>query len=262
MVSVSVDPPQVEAAFRAGLGARWTFLSDEKRRYLHEFDLLETTDSNHDPYVPTVFTLFPDLRIHRVYNGYWFWGRPTLEELRHDLREISHEIRENLVSTAAQRMSPPYAWLALRDERPSDALAAAEIDGGGWLVAWDGERDEPDGAWRCDPRLIDPHGDAAKVALAVAPRGVSLHFDDPAVSGALRMALASEPARILTTLVVEEVDYAGALVSPTFLVTPFDRIFPSRTLRVGAGLLGRTPWPTGPVIARYAPGSVWPYDRF
>jgi peroxiredoxin len=28
MVSVSIDPPQVNAAFRAGLGARWTFLSD------------------------------------------------------------------------------------------------------------------------------------------------------------------------------------------------------------------------------------------
>jgi peroxiredoxin len=95
MVSVSVDAPEVESAFRAGLGARWTFLSDEKRRYLHELDLLETTDRNHDPYVPTVFTLFPDLRIHRVYNGYWFWGRPTLEELRRDLREITHEIRDD-----------------------------------------------------------------------------------------------------------------------------------------------------------------------
>ena len=93
IVSVSVDPPEVEAAFRAGIGARWTFLSDAERRYQADLDLLETTDSTHDPYVPTVFTLHPDLRIHRVYNGYWFWGRPTLEELRRDLREISREIR-------------------------------------------------------------------------------------------------------------------------------------------------------------------------
>jgi peroxiredoxin len=27
IISVSVDPPEVSAAFRAGLGARWTFLS-------------------------------------------------------------------------------------------------------------------------------------------------------------------------------------------------------------------------------------------
>jgi len=93
IVSVSVDPPEVEAAFRAGVGARWTFLSDAERRYQRELELLETTDNVHDPYVPTVFTLFPELRIHRAYNGYWFWGRPTLDELRRDLREISREIR-------------------------------------------------------------------------------------------------------------------------------------------------------------------------
>jgi peroxiredoxin len=93
MVSISVDEREVEAAFRAGLGARWTFLSDADRRYQAELDLLETTDTVHDPYVPTAFTLFPDRRIHRSYNGYWFWGRPTLEELRRDLREISREIR-------------------------------------------------------------------------------------------------------------------------------------------------------------------------
>jgi peroxiredoxin len=95
IVSVSVDPPEVEAAFRAGIGARWTFLSDANRRYQGALELLETTDSVHDPYVPTVFTLFPELRIHRAYNGYWFWGRPTLEELRRDLREITREIRSD-----------------------------------------------------------------------------------------------------------------------------------------------------------------------
>src|SRR4051812_42422721 len=31
ILSVSVDPPQVSAAFRAGLGACWTFLSDPDR---------------------------------------------------------------------------------------------------------------------------------------------------------------------------------------------------------------------------------------
>ena len=31
VMSVSVDPPPVSAAFRACLGARWTFLSDPDR---------------------------------------------------------------------------------------------------------------------------------------------------------------------------------------------------------------------------------------
>ena len=92
-VSVSVDKPEIEAAFRVGVGARWTFLSDSDRRYLEPLGLLETTDTLHRPYVPTVFTLFPDLTVHAVYNGYWFWGRPTAEELRQDFREITRRIR-------------------------------------------------------------------------------------------------------------------------------------------------------------------------
>jgi hypothetical protein len=93
MVSLSVDPPPVAAAFRAGLGARWTFLCDPERTALERLGLRETTDTENDPYVPTVWTLRPDLRVHAAYDGYWFWGRPTLDELTRDLRAISAEIR-------------------------------------------------------------------------------------------------------------------------------------------------------------------------
>jgi peroxiredoxin len=97
MLSASVDPPAVSAAFRAGLGARWTFLSDPDRQVQDQLRLRETTDTVHRPYLPAVFTLFPDLTIHRAYNGYWFWGRPTLEELRQDMRHISSRIRPDWV---------------------------------------------------------------------------------------------------------------------------------------------------------------------
>jgi peroxiredoxin len=93
LVSVSVDTPVEQSAFRAGLGARWTFLSDHERRYIDELGLRETTDTVYRPYVPTTFTLFPDRTIHSVYNGYWFWGRPTHEDLRQDLRAITRELR-------------------------------------------------------------------------------------------------------------------------------------------------------------------------
>ncbi|HXW33423.1 MAG TPA: hypothetical protein VEJ87_02515, partial [Acidimicrobiales bacterium] len=33
------------------------------------------------------------LVIHSVYNGYWFWGRPSTEDLRRDLRDATREIR-------------------------------------------------------------------------------------------------------------------------------------------------------------------------
>jgi len=93
VISVSVDPPEVEAAFRAGIGARWTFLSDASREVQEQLGLLETTDTVHRPYIPTVLTLFPDLQIHSLYNGYWFWGRPTNAELAADLRAITRAIR-------------------------------------------------------------------------------------------------------------------------------------------------------------------------
>jgi peroxiredoxin len=101
ILSVSVDAPAVNAAYRAGLGARWTFLSDADRAVQAELGLRETTDTLNDPYVPAVFTLFPDLTIHRAYDGYWFWGRPTTEELRRDLREISAATRADWAAPSA-----------------------------------------------------------------------------------------------------------------------------------------------------------------
>ena len=93
IVSISVDPPAVAAAFRAGLGARWTFLSDSDRAWLDRLELRETTDTLNNPYLPTVFVIDPDLRIRSRYDGYWFWGRPTTEELRQDLRAVTRAIR-------------------------------------------------------------------------------------------------------------------------------------------------------------------------
>jgi len=93
IVVVSVDEPGVQAAFRAGLGARFLFLSDAERRWLGPLGLEETTDTTHAPYQPYVFSLRPDLTIHAAYAGYWSFGRPTLEELRTDMRAISRDIR-------------------------------------------------------------------------------------------------------------------------------------------------------------------------
>jgi peroxiredoxin len=95
IVVASIDPPETQAAFRAGLGARFTFLSDHDRRWLRRLPLCEGTDTLHDPYRPAAFTLRPDLTIHGAYNGYWYWGRATMEELRSDMCAITREIRED-----------------------------------------------------------------------------------------------------------------------------------------------------------------------
>ena len=93
ILSVSVDLPLVNAAFRAGLGARWTFLSDPDRQVQTQLRLRETTDTLNDPYVPAVVVIGPDLRIHAVYNGYWYWGRPTVDELVKNLRDLGRALR-------------------------------------------------------------------------------------------------------------------------------------------------------------------------
>jgi peroxiredoxin/cold shock CspA family protein len=89
LLNVSADPPMVGAAFRAGLGAEWPFLSDEGREVIRCIGILDETEGEYAGVSrPFTFVLGPDLRIHRIYDGWFFVGRPTLEELRRDLREI------------------------------------------------------------------------------------------------------------------------------------------------------------------------------
>ncbi len=89
LVAVSADPPLVQAAFRAGLGAQWTFLSDEQRTIIKQINIMDETEGEYAYRAqPYTFVLRPDLRIHAIYNGWFFVGRPTNEELRHDLRTI------------------------------------------------------------------------------------------------------------------------------------------------------------------------------
>ena len=37
--------------------------------------------------IPHTLVLKPGLVVHSIYNGYWFWGRPSVEDLCHDLRD-------------------------------------------------------------------------------------------------------------------------------------------------------------------------------
>ena len=97
MAAISVDPPRVQEAFRAGLGARFPFLSDEDRALTNLLGISETTDTKHGPLpVPFTLALLPDLTIHEIWNGWYFAGRPTPEELRLASRAITDVIRPDL----------------------------------------------------------------------------------------------------------------------------------------------------------------------
>jgi hypothetical protein len=58
-----------------------------------DLDIAEYTDPQHNPMVPHTLVLEAGLVIHKVYNGYWFFGRPTVEELRLDLRAVLQRCR-------------------------------------------------------------------------------------------------------------------------------------------------------------------------
>ena len=89
LIVVGVDKPQVQAAFRAGLGADWKFISDPDRTLIKEIDILDETEGEYAyRALPYTFVLNPDLSVHKIYNGWYFVGRPTLNELRVDLRAI------------------------------------------------------------------------------------------------------------------------------------------------------------------------------
>ena len=90
---VSVDSPEVNAAFRTGLGAEYTFLSDQERKVVQQLDMTETSKSRGITAIPYSFSLLPDLTVHNLYCGYWYVGRPTLDELRMDLRDMMKKVR-------------------------------------------------------------------------------------------------------------------------------------------------------------------------
>jgi uncharacterized protein GlcG (DUF336 family) len=70
-------------------------------------DIAEYTDPEHDPMIPHGIVLEPGLVIFKIYNGYWFFGRPTIEELRQDLRAVVRKCRPDWDITRAELRS---AW--------------------------------------------------------------------------------------------------------------------------------------------------------
>jgi peroxiredoxin len=100
IVTISTDSIFESNEFRASVGAQWTFLSDAGRKIQKDLDIQEYTDPLHDPMIPHTLVLKPGLVIHSIYNGYWFWGRPTIADLTHDLRDATREIRSDWDLTA------------------------------------------------------------------------------------------------------------------------------------------------------------------
>jgi hypothetical protein len=76
-----------------GNGSGFVGASDPTRIIQQDLDIKEYTDPEHNPMIPHTLVLKPGLVVHSIYNGYWFWGRPSFDDLWRDLRAVSSEVR-------------------------------------------------------------------------------------------------------------------------------------------------------------------------
>ena len=89
LITVTTEPRLETVEMRNGVGALWPFLSDPERTLVKELDLADETDPRFSPvFIPYTFVLDNDLTIFKIYMGWWFVGRPTVEELRMDMRAM------------------------------------------------------------------------------------------------------------------------------------------------------------------------------
>ena len=93
LVTITTDNLVQTNEYRSGVDAHWTFLSDAGRVIQKDLDIAEYTDPTHNPMIPHTIVLEPGLVIYKIYAGYWFFGRPTMDELRLDLRAVLQKCR-------------------------------------------------------------------------------------------------------------------------------------------------------------------------
>jgi peroxiredoxin len=130
IATISTDVHHTSQEFRASVGAVWPFLEDPKRIVQQDLDIQEYTDPTNDPMIPHTLVLKPGLIVHSIYNGYWFWGRPSVDELRHDLRAVFSELRRDWDLSApglreaweAGDLAPFHGW----DHRDAGGRTAEE----------------------------------------------------------------------------------------------------------------------------------------
>jgi peroxiredoxin len=266
--SLSVDPPPVSAAFRAGLDARWPFLCDDDRAVLRPAGTAGDHRHRARP-VPA----------DRVAAQSGAAGLPLVARLL-----VLGDARPSPSCTPACASCPPScgrtgpaasrsralsgvtAWLALLDAPAGDLSAAA--------VSRDGRASSrPGTSTRADP-IRSSSGRPAAAGPARPPAQVSLLwpsldalplFDDPAVVRARRTARTLPRPRCTSTFTVDSRHLAGSLYVPgpggRLDEDPFRLLGVPLHLHVGPGLLGVGPALVGPAQERYS-GAPWPSGSF
>ena len=101
---VTVLPNDLHDVFRlrSSTGAFWTYLSDADLELQRALEIEEYTDPHHAATVPHTVVLAPGLFIERAYCGYWFWGRPSTEQLWADLQEVFRRTKPDFDPTTPE----------------------------------------------------------------------------------------------------------------------------------------------------------------
>jgi peroxiredoxin len=113
LVTITTDNITDTNEYRTGVGAHWPFLSDSARKIQKDLDIAEYTDPDHNPMIPHTLVLEPGLIIYKIYMGYWFFGRATMEDLRQDLRAVIKKCRPDWDITTPELKA---AWQEGRKE--------------------------------------------------------------------------------------------------------------------------------------------------
>jgi peroxiredoxin len=170
LVTISTDNIAQTSEYRTGVGAHWPFLSDSRRIIQKDLDIAEYTDPAHNPMIPHVIVLEPGLVIYQIYNGYWFFGRPTMEELRQDLRAVSKKCRPDWDITTPELKA---AWQQGRKELfyPYGKTYVQTLE----------QELEGDRKWRAPTSQAKPFSDRScrKTSTGSRSRRFRLRFDWP-----------------------------------------------------------------------------------
>jgi|SRR5215211_3036190 len=117
---VTILPNDLHDVFRmrVATGAHWPYLGDPELEVQNDLDIHEYTDTHHDnAVVPHTLIVSPGLKVEKVYVGYWFWGRPSPEQLWLDLQELYRRLKDDFDPTLAEARA---RW---EEERKAGAAA-------------------------------------------------------------------------------------------------------------------------------------------
>jgi peroxiredoxin len=114
LVTIYTDDITLTNEYRSGVGAHLLFLSDARRIVQKDLDIAEYKDPEHNPMIPHVIVLEPGLIVYKIYNGYRFFGRATIEDLLQDLHAVTQTCRPDWDITTPEMKA---AWKEGRKEQ-------------------------------------------------------------------------------------------------------------------------------------------------